>query len=153
MALNFPLKFISIIMTCITSTSYVLMINGSPTKSFVAKTGLRQGDPLSPVLFVIGMEYLSRSLKSLIGTFGFHPRCKVIKLTHLCFADDLIIFCKGDLSSVHIICDCIKRFSNTSSLHANSGKLLFTWLGWMNPLRRILNTFLSFLWNRFHSNT
>ena len=97
-ALNFPHKFIKIIMTFITSTSYILMINGSPTNSFAAKRGLRQGDPLSPLLFVIGMEYLSRSLKS--GTFGFHPQCKVIKLTHLCFADDLMIFRKGHLSSM-----------------------------------------------------
>ena len=122
-ALNFPHKFIKIIMTCITSTSYVLMINGSPTNSFAAKQGLRQGDPLSPLQFVIGIEYMSRSLKSFAGTFAFHPRCKTIKLTHLCFADDLMIFCKGDLSSVRIICDCIQGFSNTSGLHANSGKL------------------------------
>ncbi|XP_057544052.1 uncharacterized protein LOC130823450 [Amaranthus tricolor] len=66
---------------------------------------------------------MSRSLKSFAGTFAFHPRCKTIKLTHLCFADDLMIFCKGDLSSVRIICDCIQGFSNTSGLHANSGKL------------------------------
>ena len=128
-ALNFPHKFIKIIMTCITSTSYVLMINGSPTNSFAAKRGLRQGDPLSPLLFVIGMEYLSRSLKSFAGTFGFHPRCKTIKLTPLCFADDLMIFFKGDISSVRIIFDCIKGFSNTSGLHVNSGKstIFFGW--------------------------
>ena len=65
---------------------------------------------------------MSRSLKSIAGTFGFHLRCKVIKLTHLCFADYLMIFCKGDLSSVRILCDCIKGFSNTSGLHANSGR-------------------------------
>lgn len=96
--------------------------DGSPTHSFAAKWGLRQGDPLSPLLFVIGMEYLSRSLKRVGGTFGFHPRCKTIKLTHLCFADDLKILCRGDLSSVRIICDCLKVFSTTSGLHANSGK-------------------------------
>lgn len=62
-------------MTCITSTSYVLLINGSPTNSFAAKRGLRQGDPLSLLIFVIGMEYMSRSLKNVVGTFGFHPKC------------------------------------------------------------------------------
>ncbi|XP_057535390.1 uncharacterized protein LOC130813571 [Amaranthus tricolor] len=54
------------------------------------------------------MEYLSRSLKSIVGTFGFHPRCKSINLIHLCFADDLMIFCKGGLSFVRVICECIK---------------------------------------------
>ena len=122
MALNFPHQFIKIIMVCITSTSYALMINGSPTNIFAAKRGLRQGDPLSPLLFVIRMEYWLRSLKSIVGTFGFHPRCKSFNLTHLCFANDLMIFCKGDLSSVKVICDCIKVFSNTSGLRANTDK-------------------------------
>lgn len=121
-ALNFPHKFINIIMKCISSTSYALMINGSPTNTFAAKRGLWQGDPLSPLLFVIGMEYLSRSLKRMVGTFGFHPRCKIIKLTHLCFADDLMLLRKGDVSSVRSICECLKGFSLTSGLHANSGK-------------------------------
>lgn len=109
-------------LTCITSTSYVLILNGSSTNHIVAKRGLRQGDPLSPLLFVITMEYLSRSLKSIVGTFGFHPQYKTTKLTHLCFAEGLMIFCKGDVSSVRIICECLKGFSRTSGLHANSTK-------------------------------
>ena len=50
------LNFLKIIITCITSTSYVIMLNGIPTPIFRAKRGLRQEDPLSPLLFVIGME-------------------------------------------------------------------------------------------------
>ena len=105
------------------------MTNGSPTNIFAAKRGLRQGDPLSPLLFVIGMEYLSRSLKSIVGTFGFRIQCKSINLTHLCFADDLMIFCKGDLSSVRVICECIKVFSNTLGLHANTDKFAISLAG------------------------
>ena len=97
------------------------MINGSPTNIFAAKRELRQGDPLSPLLFVIGMEYLSRSLKSIAGTFSLHPGCKFINLTHLCFVNNWMIFYKGDLSSVRVNCECIK-VSNTSELHANTKK-------------------------------
>ena len=110
-ALNFSLHFIHIIMACITSTSYMLMINGCPTPPFQAKRGLRQGDLLSPLLFVIGMEYLSRSLKSVEDRYGFHPRCRRTKLTHLCFADDLMLFCKGDISLVRVLYECIQSFS------------------------------------------
>jgi reverse transcriptase-like protein len=128
---NFPHHFIKIIMACITSTSYVLMINGSPTNIFAAKRGLRQGDPLSPLLFVLGMEYLSRSLKSLIGTFGFHPRCKSIHLTHLCFADDLMIFYKGDMSSVRLLVIASKLFPRLRGFMLMPESLISIWLGLM----------------------
>lgn len=51
------------------------------------------------LLFVISMEYLSRILRNIgnLPEFHYHPRCKSLKLTHLCFADNLIMCCKGDL--------------------------------------------------------
>ena len=62
LALNFPTHFVKIVMICITSTQYSLLVNGSPFDIFHPKKGLRQGDPLSLLLFVIGIEYLSRLL-------------------------------------------------------------------------------------------
>lgn len=81
-ALNFPSQFIHIVMACITSTRDTLMLNGSPSPCFQAKRGLRQGNPLSPLLFVIGMEYLSRLLRIAEDRYGFQPRCRKTKLTH-----------------------------------------------------------------------
>ena len=98
-ALNFPPRFVKRIMTCVTSTRYSLILNGNPLETFKAKRGVFQGDPMSPLLFVIGMEYLSRILKvtSEAKEFNFHPRCSKIKLNHLIFADDLMLFCKGNM--------------------------------------------------------
>lgn len=96
--LGFPQIFLKWLMSCITSVSYTVMINGVATKPFQAKKGLRQGDPLSPFLFVVAMKYISRSLQSLAGVkgFKFHPRCPKLNLTQLSFADDLLLFCGGD---------------------------------------------------------
>ena len=121
-ALNFPTHFIHVVMACITSTSYTLMLNGCPTPTFQAKRGLCQGDPLSPLLFVIGMEYPSWSLKSVEDIYGFHHRCRRTKLSQLCFADDLMLFCKGDISSVRVLYQCIQSFSQASGLQANASK-------------------------------
>ncbi|XP_015162006.1 uncharacterized protein [Solanum tuberosum] len=50
-------------MACLRTVSYTVIINGQPAPPFVAKKGLRQGDPMSPFLSVIAMEYLSRLLR------------------------------------------------------------------------------------------
>lgn len=77
-ALGFPYHFVKIIVTCLTSTTFALTVNGSPLKFLKAKRGLRQGDPMYPLLFVLGMEYLSPILKctSQDESFMFHLRCK-----------------------------------------------------------------------------
>lgn len=87
-------------------------MNGCPFDVFMPKRGLRQGHPMSPLLFVLGMEYLSRML-DVVGTqnlFKFHPRCRKIKLTHICFADDLMLFSKGDPHSISLLCQCLDGF-------------------------------------------
>lgn len=60
-ALRFPSHFIKIVMSCITSTSYSLVLNGNPMEPFKAQTGLQQGDPLSPYL-VWGCNTFKESL-------------------------------------------------------------------------------------------
>lgn len=73
------------------------MLNGSPPRPFPAKRGLKQGDPVSPYLFVIVMEYLKRLLKGLRvqKEFKFHPKRAKVNLIQLGFADDLFYFAKG----------------------------------------------------------
>ncbi|XP_060965289.1 uncharacterized protein LOC133034253 [Cannabis sativa] len=85
--------------------SCALLLNGRIQGSFKGEKGLHQGDPMSPLLFVLIMEYLTRLLiqSSKKKGFGFHPLCTSLGLVDLCFADDLIIFSKGNDKSVQMV--------------------------------------------------
>lgn len=122
--LGFPSRYIGWIMECLTNVTYVVNVNGELTAPFEAKKGIRQGDPISPYLFIICMEYLHRVLMGLHGVkqFKYHPRCKKLKLIHLCFADDLLLFAKGDAGSVQKLMEAIDKFSAASGLKANQLK-------------------------------
>ncbi|XP_074306147.1 uncharacterized protein LOC141641381 [Silene latifolia] len=123
-ALNFPEHFRKLIMLCITTPSYTLNLNGSHFGYFHGKRGLRQGDPISPLIFCICMEYLTRVMEYATRRwyFRYHPLCKSLKLTHLLFADDLLMFCKGDIRSIMLLLRALSTFSATSGLKVNAAK-------------------------------
>lgn len=76
---------------------------------------------MSPLLFILCMEYFSR-LMTYVGKqpeFTFHRRCKSLGLNHLCFANDVILFCKGDFKSIQMMLQGINLFADTSGLKAN----------------------------------
>lgn len=104
--------------------SYSLKVNGETFGFFKGRRGLRQGDLISPFLYVIAMEYLSRSLNqaALQDEFNFHPKCHTMAISHLTFVDDLMIFTRGDFMSVQIICDVLQDFGEASGLKTNSLK-------------------------------
>lgn len=122
--LGFPFQFVTWVMACLTIVSYSFNVNSEMTISIEGKKGLRQGDPISPCLFVLCMEYLHRCLLSLRNnpSFKFHPRCKKLGLVHVCFVDDLLLFTRGDLASVRLLFDVFHLFFSASGLKSNQGK-------------------------------
>ncbi|GJX72614.1 RNA-directed DNA polymerase, eukaryota, reverse transcriptase zinc-binding domain protein [Tanacetum coccineum] len=117
-------RMIEWICTCITSTSLSISINGESHGNFKKGRGLRQGDPISSYLFTL-MEVFTLIMNSKIQqakNFKYHVGCKEMKLTHLCFADDLLVLCHGNEESVIVIKEALDLFSKVSCLKPNINK-------------------------------
>ncbi|KAE8665579.1 hypothetical protein F3Y22_tig00112540pilonHSYRG00052 [Hibiscus syriacus] len=123
-ALGLPEKFIGWILACITNPSYSIVFNGTLVGYFKGARGVRQGDPFSLYIFVLAMNILSSLLNIAAknGVFSYHPKCKKVGLTHMCFADDLLIFCKGSLDSVIGVQTILDSFYSMSGLKLNASK-------------------------------
>lgn len=106
-ALKFPKMFTQWIMSCVTNVDFHVQLNGQHHRVFEGKREKRSQTrrPPIPLLFVLSMDYLSRLLKvaSKHPSFKFHPNCKSLGLTHPMCADDLILFCKADPSTLKIL--------------------------------------------------
>ncbi|KAL4310832.1 hypothetical protein GQ457_01G001810 [Hibiscus cannabinus] len=113
------------IITCLSTASVSVLVNGSPTNPFAIGRGLRQGCPLSPLLFNIVAESLSALLKKAISLNMF---CGVqfgqssVEISHIQFADDLIIFCGADEAHVQNIVRILRGFEIAAGLRLNLSK-------------------------------
>lgn len=122
-----PYDYIRWVEACITTPSFTVGYNGRVHGYFKGKRGLRQGDPLSPYLFVIAMNCLSTMLNKGAeeGKFNYHEKCAATKLTHLCFADDLLIFTDGEENSVLGVLQILEDFKVKSGLAVSIQKTAF----------------------------
>ncbi|XP_073133945.1 uncharacterized protein [Henckelia pumila] len=99
-------------------------VNGTPTGFFASSRGLRQGDPLSPLLFVLGAEYLSRGLDRLFlqhADLRYRSGCD-LSISHLAYVDDVIIFANGGSRGLQRLKDFLAHYENCSGQLVNVAK-------------------------------
>ncbi|RVW44342.1 LINE-1 reverse transcriptase-like [Vitis vinifera] len=99
--MGFGSKWVGWMWSCLSSAKFSVLVNGVPAGFFPSTKGLRQGDPLSPYLFVMGMEVLDVLIRRAVEG-GFLSGCNIrggsgppLNISHLFFADDTIIFCEA----------------------------------------------------------
>ncbi|GKU94254.1 hypothetical protein SLEP1_g7776 [Rubroshorea leprosula] len=128
---NFPPSLIDLIMSCISSSVFAVIVNGGVGEQFHPSRGLRQGDPLSPYLFILCIEYLSLKLQGGINS-GLWKGSKLGRrgpiLSHLFFADDLVFIGKASKANAIFLKEVLLFFCIRSGEKVNldKSKILFS---------------------------
>lgn len=128
---GFDEKFCSWINTILHSATLSINVNGKLNGYFSCKRGVRQGDPLSPILFCIAEDVLSRNISKLVeqGKLNLIKGTRNVPIpSHSLYADDIMIFCKGKLSSITALMDLFNSYALASGQVINPSKsTVFLW--------------------------
>ncbi|RVW43900.1 putative mitochondrial protein [Vitis vinifera] len=126
--MGFGSKWVGWMWSCLSSAKFLVMVNGVPAGFFPSSKGLRQGDPLSPYLFVMGMEVLDVLIRRAVEG-GFLSGCNIrggseppLNISHLFFADDTIIFCEARKDHLTHLSWILFWFEAASGLRINLAK-------------------------------
>ncbi|GKB84213.1 RNA-directed DNA polymerase, eukaryota [Tanacetum coccineum] len=123
--LDGPILLRNTLSACLNSSRASILINGSPTSEFSIKRGLRQGDPLSPFLFILVMEGLHNAFEEAVGNgliTGVNIKNSTINVSHLFYADDVIITTDWNAKDMDNIIRVLHVFYLASGLKINIHK-------------------------------
>ena len=118
--MGFEERWIAWIRHCISSASFAVLVNGSPSQFFSAFGGLCQGDPISPLVFLLVFKVFT-TMVNWAATAGLISGFSVNRLnesttdvSHLLFTDDTIIFCDNDCEQIVNLCGILIWFEAVS---------------------------------------
>ena len=126
--MGFGVKWCRWIRTCISTIQFSVLFNESPADFFGNSKGLRQGDPLSPMLFLVMMEVFSKMMKRAEGAGllrGFRVASRQgggLGVSHLLFTDDTILFCNADEEQILHVRMLLLCFQAVTGLKVNALK-------------------------------
>ncbi|GJT13183.1 putative ribonuclease H protein [Tanacetum coccineum] len=123
--MGFGEKWCSWIDACLKSSSISVLVNGSPTIEFGLERGVRQGDPLSPFLFILAAEGLNLMIKEAVEKCifkGIKVGSERVVVSHLQYADDTIFFGEWDKENAKNLMCILKCFERVSGLKVNLNK-------------------------------
>jgi ribonuclease HI len=122
---NFPIALVNLILDCVSSSSISILFNGGQMEVFKPSRGIRQGDPLSPYIFILCLEYLSLKIFEACSNTSW----KTIKasrsgpgFSHLFFADDLLLCSEASVECCHVISEVLDDFCHLSGQKVSFSK-------------------------------
>jgi hypothetical protein len=144
--MGIPTSLIQTIMKCVTTVQFSILLNGYPTSNFQPQRGLRQGDPLSPYLFILCADVLSGLISKaqqnhLIHGVKIAPRAP--EITHLLFADDSLLFCRANNKEVKALNEVLQNYQRASGqlVNLNKSEMIFS-KGVSNETKRDISQIL-----------
>ena len=123
--MGFTDHWISLMMLCVKTVTYSILVNGKPKGMIKPTRGIRQGDPLSPFLFLLCTEGLNGILNKAAhqGHIKGYSLCRNSpRLTHLLFADDSLLFCRSTIEECHRVLDILVVYGKCSGQQINRSK-------------------------------
>lgn len=124
---GFPRRLIDLIMFSLKESRISIHWNGGKLPQIGVGRGIRQGDPLAPYLFILARERLSDEIQHEVQKEKWKPFSLArggTGVSHLFFADDLLLFSEASEQQINTIMACVKRFSALSDLSINLNKSL-----------------------------
>ncbi|XP_019163454.1 PREDICTED: uncharacterized protein LOC109159798 [Ipomoea nil] len=124
-ALGFTQGWIELLMMCVTTVTYNIQVNGDPAGSVIPTRGIRQGDPLSPYLFILcaeGLSILLQQAEARGDIHGIRIARGAPSVSHLFFADDSLLFFRATSEEAQTIKDCLEMYSAASGQVINYEK-------------------------------
>lgn len=120
---KFDERWVEWILSMVSTPVMLVMLNGTPFKAFNPTRGLRQGDPLSPFLFILATEGLGRQVKARLANEqlkGLRICGNELPITHQQFVDDVMFYGQASLKEAQHILKIIFGFTKASRTEINN---------------------------------